>query len=86
MKMRMRIIMRMSPMQHIRKAIFRISQVEMASITATTQATVSRWEKGELVPDLTHMARIRDAAQDRGLNWSDDLFFPPATQSEGAER
>jgi transcriptional regulator with XRE-family HTH domain len=75
----------MTPMQHIRKAVFRISQSEMASISNTSQATVSRWEKGELSPDLSQMARIRDEAQSRGIEWSDGFFFDaPDPAPEGA--
>lgn len=65
----------MKPMQHIRKALLRVSQSEMATIASTTQATVSRWEKGELSPDLTQMTRIRDEVQARGIEWSDSFFF-----------
>lgn len=72
----------MTPMQHIRKAILRISQSEMASIASTTQATVSRWEKGELVPDLAQMTRIREEAQARGIDWSDGFFFGDAPAPE----
>lgn len=76
----------MTPMQHIRKAILRISQSEMASIASTTQATVSRWEKGELVPDLAQMTRIREEAQARGIEWSDGFFFgdAPAPETQGS--
>lgn len=65
----------MTPMQHIRKSLLRISQSEMAAITSTTQATVSRWERGELFPDLAQMSRIREEAQARGIEWNDSLFF-----------
>ena len=76
----------MTPMQHIRKTILRISQSEMASIASTTQATVSRWEKGELVPDLAQMTRIREEAQVRGIEWNDGFFFgdAPAPETQGA--
>lgn len=47
----------------------------MAAIAATSQATVSRWEKGELFPDLAQMERIRTAALTMGAPWSDGLFF-----------
>lgn len=70
----------MTPMQHIRKSLLRISQSEMAAITSTTQATVSRWETGELSPNLSQMARIREEAQARGVEWSDSFFFVGATE------
>jgi len=70
----------MNPLLHIRKKVLRISQTEMAEITATSQATVSRWESGELHPDLPQMASIREAARSRGVKWKDELFFsaPPS--------
>lgn len=65
-------------MQRIRKTLLGISQVEMASIAATSQTTVSRWERGELLPDLGQMARIREEAQARGIDWNDSFFFDGA--------
>lgn len=47
----------------------------MAKIADTTQATVSRWEKGELEPDRDQLAMIRDEAVKKGRNWSDLWFF-----------
>lgn len=85
--MHMRIVISMTPMQHIRKSILCVSQSEMAAIASTTQATVSRWESGELVPDLAQMARIRDAAMSNGVDWSDAFFFTaPSTHPEEAGR
>lgn len=74
----------MTPMKLIRKTLLQVSQVEMAAIASTTQATVSRWECGELYPDLAQMARIRDAARCRGLKWDDRMFFEPPTTEGGA--
>jgi len=74
----------MTPMQHIRKSLLRISQSEMAAITSTTQATVSRWETGELSPDLTQMARIREEAVSRGVEWEDRFFFEVLAAPEQA--
>lgn len=71
----------MTPMQHIRKSLLRISQSEMAAITSTTQATVSRWETGELSPNLSQMARIREEAQARGVEWSDSFFFDGSAEA-----
>lgn len=65
----------MSPLEHIRKNVFRASQAEFAEIAGTTQASVSRWEKGEQEPGLTEMARIRQVAADRGLPWDDSWFW-----------
>lgn len=77
----------MSTLLHIRKDVLAISQAEMAAIARTSQATVSRWENGELQPDLRQMKRIRAFALERGLSWDDSLFFdvPPAeAQAEEA--
>ena len=69
----------MHPIEHIRKAIFDLSQQAFGEIAGTTQASVSRWESGEQHPGLDEMARIRAAARERGIAWDDKLFFeiPP---------
>jgi len=75
----------MNSIRYIRKVVFpNISQGELAKITGTTQATVSRWESGELSPNLSEMQLIRDSAQARGIEWDDALFFtgPQAEHSE----
>lgn len=73
--MHISMFMGMNPMPLIRKTILDISQAELAAIAGTTQATVSRWEKGELQPDRTQLARIREAAMSRGVAWDDAWFF-----------
>jgi DNA-binding transcriptional regulator YiaG len=67
--------MKQQPIEHIRRAVFDVSQTEFAEIAGTTQPSVSRWEKGEQVPDQTEMERIRRAAARRGIPWDDRLFF-----------
>ncbi|HLO78169.1 MAG TPA: helix-turn-helix transcriptional regulator [Magnetospirillum sp.] len=67
------------PIKTIRTAVLGASQMELAALTSTSQATVSRWESGELFPDLRHMAAIRSAARTRGIKWRDEWFFDPAT-------
>ena len=62
-------------MLHIRKQVLKMSQAEMAALTETSQATVSRWETGELEPDRAQMETIREAAKQRGLAWDDAWFF-----------
>lgn len=64
----------MNPMPIIRKNVLDVSQAELAAIAGTTQATVSRWEKGELQPDRIHLGRIRDAVKDRGIAWDLSLI------------
>lgn len=64
-----------APMFLIRKTVFDISQEQMAVITDTSQATISRWESGELEPDRKQMDAIRAAALARDLPWKDEYFF-----------
>lgn len=68
----------MSPLLAIRKHVFGVSQSEMAEIALTTQATVSRWETGELQPDLAQLDRIRTEAGRRALEWNDVWLFEAA--------
>lgn len=72
----------MSQMLHIRKQVLGLSQAAMAALTGVTQATVSRWENGELEPDREQMDRIRTEAQTRGLQWDDAWFFDPAPPAD----
>lgn len=86
MVMHMSMFMCMNPMPIIRKSVLDISQAELAAIAGTTQATVSRWEKGELQPDRAQLARIREAAKSRGLAWDDAWFFEMPLPSPEPER
>lgn len=73
----------MNPLLHIRKNVLKVSQAEMAAIAATSQPTVSRWERGDLEPDRDQMKRIRARAAEMGAAWSDELFFvAPAEAAE----
>jgi predicted transcriptional regulator len=75
----------MIPLKHIRKNLFDISQTAFGEIAGVTQATVSRWEAGELEPSRDEMSKIRDEAAKRGLQWDDRLFFEaPAVAAEHA--
>lgn len=75
----------MNPLFYIRKKMFDVSQSAFSEIAGTTQATVSRWEAGELEPGRDEMSKIRDEAAKRGLPWNDRLFFEAPTPShEGA--
>lgn len=65
----------MNPMHHIRTSVLKISQKAMAEITGRDQATVSRWERGELEPSRDDMERVRSFARSRHLRWNDKLFF-----------
>lgn len=68
-----------NPIRHIRKTVFKVNQYDFAGLAGVTQATVSRWETGELALGHEHMTAIRLAARDRDLDWDDRLFFeaPP---------
>lgn len=66
---------RMNTVYHIRKNVLGVSQAELAEIARTTQASVSRWERGELSPDLEQLLAIRSEVQRRKLKWNDAWFF-----------
>jgi len=79
----------MTPIEHIRRFVFEVTQAQFAAIAGTTQASVSRWENGEQAPDQKEMARIRTAARRRRLPWEDRWFFevpPSAPRSVEPER
>ena len=73
--MHMCMFMCMNPMPIIRKHILEVSQAELASIAGTSQATVSRWEKGDQHPDRDQMDRIRAEVRRRRKKWNDVWFF-----------
>lgn len=75
---------RMSIIQRIRTSVLGVSQKELAAIAETSQGTVSRWETGELHPDLAQLARIRNHVLSLGKRWDDSWFFE-APNSEAAE-
>ncbi len=52
-------IRRMTPFRRLRKEILKVTQAHIAEVTGTTQATVSRWESGELYPDARQLAALR---------------------------
>lgn len=70
---------RMQPIAHIRQKVIGLSQAAFAEVAGTSQATVSRWEKGELEPSREQLQRIREEAGRRGIQWDDRWFFetPP---------
>jgi DNA-binding transcriptional regulator YiaG len=64
-----------TPIQHIRSSVFGCAtQAAFADIIDVSQATVSRWENG-VEMDRAAMARIRNAAHERGIAWDDSWFF-----------
>lgn len=66
----------MSVIAHIRKRVLEVTQVALAEMTGVTQATVSRWEKGELWPNHRELAIIRDAGRAKlPTEWEDNWLF-----------
>lgn len=65
----------MTPIFHIRRDVFKENQSRFALIVGVSQATVSRWEKGEQEPTRDKLAMIRDEARKRRIFWSDAWFF-----------
>lgn len=75
----------MSTIIYIRKNVLKLTQSGLAALCCTNQATVSRWEKGELYPDLAQMAAIRDEVRRKRLRWDDRWFFEaPAAKAVSA--
>jgi len=72
----------MNPIAVIRKHVFGLPQAEFAACIGRSQPTVSRWESGELKPDISDLASIRELARTQRLDWRDSWFFgekmPPA--------
>lgn len=75
---------RMNTVAHIRKTILGINQSALAAIAGATQATVSRWETGELSPDLSQLSAIREEVKRRGLQWNDAWFFEAPAPEQAA--
>jgi transcriptional regulator with XRE-family HTH domain len=75
----------MSVFKRIRIDLFHLQQSELAAIAGVSQATVSRWETGELTPGYEELKRIREEAVRRGIAWDDALFFESSTGSDGGE-
>ena len=75
----------MTALRHIRCTILHLTQAELAQVVGTTQATVSRWERGELEPSLSELASIRAYAKGRGCAWSDAWFFDHALTGASGE-
>ena len=69
----------MNKIRHIRTRLG-LSQLDLAEITGVSQATVSRWDSGELQPRLEDLTRIREFALTNGLDWRDAMLFEPVTQ------
>lgn len=66
---------KMGAMKSIRVQVFGVSQWGFAGIAGVMQSTVCRWERGETEPTRGQLARIREEALRRGIEWSDTWFF-----------
>lgn len=74
----MRIMRSMNAIRYIRTKVFNVKQAPFAKIAGVSQPTVSRWEEENQSgsqPSREEMGRIRKAAIDRGIPWSDGWFF-----------
>jgi len=65
----------MNAVKHIRTQVFKLAQAAFADVAGVSQPTVSRWEQQDVSPSRDDMARIRNAALERGLEWNDSWFF-----------
>lgn len=74
----------LTPLRHIRRTILGVTQQRLAELTGVSQATVSRWEDGELFPSLNEMSAIRNEAIRLGKEWDDGLFFSTPESSDKA--
>lgn len=73
------------PALHIREKIFGFrTQQEFADALGYEQATISRWESGEIEMSRKAMDRIRDLAAQRGIRWDNNWFFVTANDFVGA--
>lgn len=72
----------MSMLLHIRTNVLKITQAQMAAISGASQATVSRWESGDLEPDRRQLAAIRAEVKKLALPWDDRWFFEIPTPTD----
>lgn len=81
----------MNAVEYIRTRVFKLKQAPFAVIAGVSQPTVSRWEASDNAgsePSREEMNRIRSAAFERALPWSDSWFFQtfPDEPIETSER
>lgn len=80
----------MGPLYRVRKEILKLTQAEIAEVAKTRQATVSRWERGELEPSRDQLALVLEYARVHGIDLTPADFFgldesaSPPPPSEGA--
>ena len=64
-------VSQLNMMRFLRKKVLRMTQEEMAELTGVNQATVSRWETGDLEPSIGQIRLVREAAIAAGVEWND---------------
>ena len=74
----------MNTVRYIRDKVFKLTQAPFAAIAGVSQATVSRWETGELEPNRDNMERIHRAAIERGLELDYTSFFNAPPENDAA--
>jgi transcriptional regulator with XRE-family HTH domain len=62
-------------LKHIRVVVLDTTQAAMGDLVGVSQATISRWEKGEGSPTRDHLQFIRDEILRRRIQWNDAWFF-----------
>ena len=67
-------------LKRIRSEVFEETQVAFGIIAGVSQATISKWEKNKLSPELDQLAKIRKEAAKRGIPWQDEWFFSLAQE------
>jgi DNA-binding transcriptional regulator YiaG len=82
----MRMMRIMNAIRYIRTKVFDVKQAPFAEIAGVSQPTISRWEEESQPgsqPSREEMARIREEAIKRGLNWNDGWFFQTFPDEQG---
>lgn len=69
------------PIENIRKNVLKVSHVQLAAITESSERDIFDWEVGRQNPGAEEMRRIRDYAISKGLAWDDTLFFEVPAES-----
>lgn len=63
-------------MRRLREEVFGgLSMTKFGKAGGVSASTVSRWEAGLVMPDLSALWRLRKFARRHKLAWRDDLIF-----------
>ena len=76
----------MNPIKFIRSEVLGLNQHELAAVAGVSQATVSRWESGELHPGFMEMVKMRDEAERIGKPFEVSVFFQSVPKQKAAKR